>query len=116
MTLRSIPIASIVKPATLSVQNVAVQVSRMTIVPKFDFTNYDFVSPLGVGDPSGTNYSEYCYRGPDNLVERVAAAVGAQGQVLPITPPASNPSWSLNFYRASTSFRRRPPNLNLLVQ
>ncbi|KAG9648756.1 hypothetical protein KCU95_g4135, partial [Aureobasidium melanogenum] len=73
----------------------------MTIVPKFDFTNYDFVSPLGVGDLSGTNYSEYCYRGPNNLVERVATAVGAQGQVLPIIPPALNASWSLNFWGPS---------------
>ncbi|KAH0366783.1 hypothetical protein KCU65_g5160, partial [Aureobasidium melanogenum] len=73
----------------------------MTTVPKFDFTNYDFVSPLGVSDSSRGNLSTYCYRGPGQLVERVATAVGAQGQVLPITPPSLNASWSSNFWGPS---------------
>jgi hypothetical protein len=79
----------------------------MTTVPKFDFTNYDFTLPLGVGGGVGgiatamTNYSQYCYRGPGELVQRVATAVGAQGQVLPITPPSLNASWSLSFWGPS---------------
>ncbi|KAH0337701.1 hypothetical protein KCU81_g7992, partial [Aureobasidium melanogenum] len=54
----SAPIASIVTPATLSVQYIAVQQSKLTPVPKFGFTNYDFVAPLEVDVSSGTDYSE----------------------------------------------------------
>jgi len=75
----------------------------MVDVPKFDFTSYDFVSPMSVGGRSGTNYSEYCYRGPGRLVQRVATAVATQGQVLPITPPAVNSSWKLDFWGPSLS-------------
>lgn len=69
MTFRSIPIASIVTPVTLFVQNIAVQLSKLTPVPKFGFTNYDFVAPLEVGVSSGTNYSELVCLHPRETLE-----------------------------------------------
>lgn len=97
----SISIASIITPATLSVQSLLSQPSAMRDVPKFDFTNYGFFAPMKPGGPTGLNYTEYCYRGPGQLVQRVASAVGAQGLVLPITPPSSNATWTSSFWGPS---------------
>lgn len=42
-------------------------------------------------------YSEYRYSGPSVAVKRTADAVLAQGQILPITAPAINTSWSIQY-------------------
>lgn len=102
--LRLIPIASIVTPATLSVESAAVQPppSRMAPVPQFDYVNLDFLSAMkSSGATSGSqapNVTEYCYDGPGHLMERVATAVAAQGEILPIAAPAPNASWTLSYH------------------
>ncbi|KAK5727108.1 hypothetical protein LTR15_003000 [Elasticomyces elasticus] len=87
------PIASIITPATLSVQTALVTPapSQLMQVPNLDLTNLDFVAPMAEG-PSG-----FCFNGPSQPVRRVAAAVAAQGEILRIQPPESNVSWALEF-------------------
>ncbi|TIA32899.1 hypothetical protein D6C78_07919 [Aureobasidium pullulans] len=97
----SIPIASIITPATLSVQSVVYRPSAMVKVPKLDFTSYNFAAPLTLLDSASVHYTDYCYRGPGRLVQRIVDAVGAQGQILPITPPSTNSSWTLEFWGPS---------------
>ncbi|KAI0532694.1 hypothetical protein GGR58DRAFT_507152 [Xylaria digitata] len=50
---------------------------------------------------NGHAYRSYIYNGPSHGVEKVAAAVAAQGEILPIKPPAENSSWSLDFHGPS---------------
>jgi hypothetical protein len=59
----------------------------MAKVPKLDFTSYNFAAPLTMLDYEAVHYADYCYRGPGRLVQRIAKAVGAQGQILPIITP-----------------------------
>jgi hypothetical protein len=73
----------------------------MAKVPKLDFTSYNFAAPLTMLDYEAVHYADYCYRGPGRLVQRIAKAVGAQGQILPIVPPSPNASWSLDFWGPS---------------
>ncbi|KAK5175758.1 uncharacterized protein LTR77_000898 [Saxophila tyrrhenica] len=90
---RYVPIASIITPATLSVQSAAIvpPPQKDVKVPKFDFASLDFLAPIPEG-PAG-----FCFDGPSQPVQRVAAAVAAQGQILPISPPEANASWTLDF-------------------
>ncbi|TKA57864.1 hypothetical protein B0A55_12513 [Friedmanniomyces simplex] len=95
----TIPIASIVTPATLSVVSAAMSPPPMimTKVPDFDFVNLNFLAGMTAGGTGGDNYTEYCYEGPGQLVQRVATAVSVQGEILPISAPALNASWTLEF-------------------
>jgi hypothetical protein len=70
-------------------------------VPKLDFTSYNFAAPLTLLDSASVHYTDYCYRGPGRLIQRIVDAVGAQGQILPITSPSSNASWTLDFWGPS---------------
>ncbi|KAK3675115.1 hypothetical protein LTR78_005049 [Recurvomyces mirabilis] len=94
-----IPVASIVTPSTLSVESALVQPAPLipAHVPKFDFVNLNFLAGMRGSGPSNENYTQYCYEGPGQLVQRIASAVAAQGQILPISPPASNTSWTLDY-------------------
>lgn len=65
----------------------------MEKVPNFDFTSLNFAAPI----PKGQD-NDFCFTGPSQKVERVAAAVAAQGQILPISAPAPNASWNLDFW------------------
>ena len=76
-------------------------VSQLIGVAKLDFTSLDFISPMPVGGPTILNQTAYCYQGPSQLVKRVATAVGARGEVLPIAAPAPNSSWVLEFWAPS---------------
>ena len=67
----------------------------MTKVPNFDFTTLDFVAPIPEG-PGG-----FCFNGPSQPVQRVAAAVAAQGKILPISAPAANATWTLDLWAPS---------------
>ena len=67
----------------------------MTPVPQFDFINPNFVNLVA---PEGNYFN---YEGPSQLVQRIASATAAQGEILPITPPALNASWSLEFWGPS---------------
>lgn len=73
----------------------------MVQVPQLDFVNLDFTADLPSGGSTGENYTEYCYQGPSRIVQRVATAVSAQGQVLPITAPGTNATWTVDFWGPS---------------
>jgi hypothetical protein len=93
---RLIPIPSIITPGTLSIQTAHVQqtISSMEPVPIADFVNPNFFAYFG-GD------NVVSYDGPSQLVQNIAAATATLGNILPITPPASNSSWSLKFWGPS---------------
>lgn len=95
---RCIPIASLVTPATLSVQSTLITNSSLLQVPQFDFVTLDFVN--GMHQDAGLNdWSRmYSFNGPSQPVQRIANAVAGLGQILPISPPASNVSWTLDMY------------------
>lgn len=95
---RCIPIASLVTPATLSVQSTLTKNSSLLHVPQYDFMTLNYVNsmPQVVGF---NNWSRgYSFSGPSQPVQRIANAVAGLGEVLPIKPPASNTSWSLDMY------------------
>ncbi|KAM0714117.1 hypothetical protein Q7P37_011081 [Cladosporium fusiforme] len=88
-----LPLASVFPPATLTVLSAPKEMirSEITTVPKLDFGNQYFATWL----PESMYYE---YNGPSMAVRRIAAASGAQGSVLPMTPPALNSSWSTQFF------------------
>lgn len=94
-TIRCLNIASLITPATLSVQSVSRSNSSLIQVPKFSFTTLNFVA--GMQQNAGLNdYSRiYDFNGPSQPVQRIANAVAGIGQILPIAPPAPNTSWTL---------------------
>lgn len=67
----------------------------MTAVPQFDFSNLNLFNLGIIGD------GFFSYAGPSRLAQRIAAATAAQGEILPITPPNLNTSWSLEFWGPS---------------
>ncbi|KAK4899261.1 hypothetical protein LTR27_003493 [Elasticomyces elasticus] len=89
-----VPIASIVTPATLSVES-ALQSpvpSMMLEVPQLDWTSFSFAEVIfNWGDQPQ-------FVGPSPSVNTIAAATMALGQILPVAPPSSNASWTLNFW------------------
>ena len=103
---RCIPVATIFPPATLSVANVPGTITSMLKVPQYDFTTLDFVAPMESTDGvtnwttlgETTETSLWAWSGPSQPLQNIATAVMALGQILPISPPAPNASWSLNFW------------------
>lgn len=76
-------------------------------VPKFDFTNFNFITPPTLPGFGGnleflqlnsSDFKRYYYRGPSRIVDRVSSAVAAEGEILNIKPPALNASWTADFY------------------
>jgi hypothetical protein len=103
---RLVPIASIITPSTLSVQITILNPSTLLQVPFLNFTTLSFAAPLLTffEDPSSPgNYTvqAYVWNGPSQAVERIAAAVTAQGVILPLTAPSPNSSWHLEFWGPS---------------
>ncbi|KAK5679824.1 hypothetical protein LTS10_007772 [Elasticomyces elasticus] len=94
-------IPSVITAGTLSVQSAldTPLPTSMVSVPDFDFVNFNFVEMFrGMPSPGGTGVM---YLGPSLLAQKVAAATAAEGKILSITPPASNSSWTLDFWGPS---------------
>jgi hypothetical protein len=64
----------------------------MTQVPNVDFLSLDFANIVFQMGGGGLLYTS-----PRNAVIKVVAATAAQGSILPISPPAPNSSWVVNF-------------------
>ncbi|KAI0540607.1 hypothetical protein GGR58DRAFT_521681 [Xylaria digitata] len=106
------PVAFIVPPATLFVTVAVRNTSAPWNVPNFDFTSLRYLESIprnlnldqGVV-PSGPEASDppslYIYNGPNEEVQGVVTAAASGGLILPITPPATNSSWKLEFYGPS---------------
>ena len=82
-------------------QAVAQNQSNSIPVPVLNFTSLSFTDRF-VSSGQGNSFD---YNGPSQIVESIAAAVGAQGAILPITPPSPNSSWHLEFYGPSLKCR-----------
>lgn len=98
------PIASIISPATLSIRMAAVTPVPESLqrVPNLDFGSMNFLAPLPympTNDPLGlsSDQGSYLYNGPSQAVLEISNAVLAQGEILPIRPPAPNSSWTAEF-------------------
>lgn len=69
----------------------------MLQVPQFDFATLNYVAPIRA--ISGDNKtSVFVWNGPSRSVQHIALAVMGLGQILPISAPASNATWSLDFW------------------
>ena len=99
------PIASILTPATLSVETAKLLPHPITEtrVPGLDFRNLNFLAPMPHTElPSAVGYSDptpwfYSYAGPSDAVLRVANVVTVDGVIMPIVPPGTNASWQADF-------------------
>lgn len=70
----------------------------MLQVAQFDFNTFKFVAALQLlfQNPDATSYWQWA--GPSQPLQPIALAVMGRGQILPITPPAPNTSWTLDFW------------------
>ncbi|KAK5674200.1 hypothetical protein LTS10_013037 [Elasticomyces elasticus] len=87
------PIATIITPATLSVSSGLRKSFSMMQVPQFDFTTLDYSATMHMAGSVA-----YSYSGSSQSLQKIASAVLARGQILPINPPSSNTSWTLEFW------------------
>ena len=119
-SFRLIPVASIVTPATLSVQLTAKVSNSLHRVPNLDFRSLSFLGPMedGVGGPSRHHTDPYPYSGPSQVVLEVTNAVMAQGQKLLIQPPvhAANASWKIDFVGPALKCHNLDPTQHLQIR
>ncbi|KAL9632579.1 MAG: hypothetical protein Q9204_003730 [Flavoplaca sp. TL-2023a] len=94
MVFWCLPIATIFPPATLSVINAYQVPSSMLQVPQFEFASFNYAA--GLIDNLSNDYLEWS--GPSQAIQYMASRVMAAGQVLPITSPAPNATWTLDFW------------------
>ncbi|KAE8316634.1 hypothetical protein BDV41DRAFT_585210 [Aspergillus transmontanensis] len=95
-----LPVASIISPATLSVQLAPFNVYVLKRIPRVDFTSANFASffsALAI-NPRGPDFWATLYKSPTAETQRVVNSVATQGTILQIDPPAVNSSWSMGFY------------------
>jgi hypothetical protein len=65
----------------------------MMKVPQFDYTNFNYAAALPQIDNGGWKWN-----GPSQPMQQIIQAVAGLGQILPISLPASNLSWSQDFW------------------
>jgi hypothetical protein len=110
-----LPIASIITPATLSVDSVSFDKFVARRVPRIDFASTNFAN-LGSGLSVNTNFDDdddltpdsiqvqpvvdqyHMYSGPMPEVQRITAGAATQGAISSIEPPSTNSSWTLEFH------------------
>ena len=64
----------------------------MLPVPQFEFGSFKYAAGL-------TNYNDYWkWSGPSRAIQSMALRVMTAGEVLPVTPPAPNSTWTLDFW------------------
>ena len=69
----------------------------MLEVPQLDFATLNYVAPLYT-QASVVGTSLWDWSGPSQSVQHIALAVMGLGQILPIPSPASNATWTLDFW------------------
>lgn len=90
---RLIPIASIITPATLSIQSAPLDIITATEVPNLDFGSFDFLAEM----PTWAYPNHYSYAGPHTDVLTVTNSVLSGGSILAMEPPGANSSWVVEF-------------------
>jgi hypothetical protein len=104
---RLLPIATVITPATLTVGQIS-PLPEMRDVQGVAYTSANMftvstISSNGSFLQTGGNWNtaSYEYQGPSDAVSLIANAVGAQGGVLPVLPPAQNSTWDVSFFGPS---------------
>jgi hypothetical protein len=67
-------------------------------VPQFDFTTMNYVSGLDYENTAYGTTSQWEWTGPSQPVQHIALAVMGLGDMLQISPPSPNASWSHKFW------------------
>lgn len=72
----------------------------MLQVPQLDFTSLNYAAGLryDLATLNDDGLSNWAWTGPSQPVQHIALAVMGLGQILPITSPTSNASWTLDFW------------------
>ncbi|KAI3318895.1 hypothetical protein HD806DRAFT_305268 [Xylariaceae sp. AK1471] len=90
--LAAIPL--VITPVTLSVQLTKLPAQPFpTTVPNVDFTSLNFANV-----PFSTSRRGFVYSRPQNTVLKVVYATSATSNIIPIIPPTTNSSWTLDFH------------------
>lgn len=86
-------------PATLSIQGAQVlpAPSSLQTVPSLAFDSLQFVDDMPSMPDGNEDSLRFAYTLPSQEVIEVVKAVAATGAILPITPPSSNASWTIDF-------------------
>ncbi|KAJ9300723.1 hypothetical protein DTO271G3_1887 [Paecilomyces variotii] len=92
-----LPVASVITPATLSVQPTLLSTSSLMRVPGVNFTNMNFSQVIWGGE------GPIQYLSSQDSVRRVAELAAAEGEILPIPAPNVNSSWQVNFHGPALS-------------
>ena len=90
--------------------------SRLETVPNLDLASFNYFSAStyydSVGDLQGVSgygsVENFRYAGPTAAVREVVNAVGSQGDILQISPPGLNSTWTLKFSGPNLSCTRIP--------
>ncbi len=112
---RIIPIASIIAPATLSIENAAARPFDVLTrrVPNLDFRSMNFLAAMPHMESADTpSLGSYLYNGPNQPLLETSNAVMSGSRILPITPPAANSSWNLQFHGPSLKCTNVPDSLH----
>jgi hypothetical protein len=70
----------------------------MRQVPQFDFANLNFAAGLIAYPLAHTNHTFWQWEAPSLPLQQLASTVANVGSILPITPPAPNSTWNLDFW------------------
>ncbi len=107
---RTVPIASIVTPATMSIKSAAVYPFpvSMRYVPNLDFRSTAFLETMpnkatddyrsGTGKFEGWTQRLFAYNGSSAAVAAAIKPIMANGELPLFTSPALNASWDVQFY------------------
>jgi len=99
---RCLQVPSLITPATLFVVPSISSVSVNASVPSLDITNsseahrFAYFTPLNT-TISNADPNSYIFDGPRSILTRLSTATASYGQILPISPPFSDSSYSLSF-------------------
>lgn len=69
----------------------------MLQVPQLDFSSFNFAGGLQIIQAE-RDYDGLVWTGPSQRLQHTAMAVMGLGQILPISPPAPNATWKLDFW------------------
>ena len=116
-----IPIASIITPGTLSVGIAPVLPAPTSLehVPYPGFPSLNYVNDmphLASSSEDSTQNNAYQYDGPSRTVQRLANEAAAIGQILPISVPWLNASWSMAFSGPGLECNNVPDTVRLTAE
>lgn len=95
-SVRLIPIASVITPASLTVETVSASPQfTLNRVPTVDFTSLNFAFMPRWYASRVSAY--WIYKGPQYAVSKIATATAAQGNILSFPAPNPNSSWTVDF-------------------